>query len=353
MTQVDHWMKVGTMGPASQTRWTQLHLFSTSMVQAPDWRATHSYSGPMRVPERRRRRLFAAQLGLGALGGIATSVSSTWIVRTESGFWGLPAALLALGIAAVTVGGLWRLDRAKFGDEPAVTSDVDWARELREVRDSRRVIASAFEIERRRIERDLHDGAQQNLVAATMKLGEASLVLEQRAAVEPHRLEALVPLLEGAHRDAEEAMRSLRATVSGIHPQVLTDLGLHAAVSDMAGHSGVDATVKCPHPLPDMPEEVAAVAWFFCSEALTNIAKHAPGCTATLVLGADKDLHVSVMDSGPGGAWLRPRGGLLGMRERLAAFGGTMQLSSPQGGPTMLSAQIPLLLVPLHESGAT
>lgn len=289
---------------------------------------------------------------LGVMGSIATTLSFSWTARTESGFWGVPAALLSVSVITATMWGLWRLESAKFGKEDAASSDVDWARELREVRDSRRVIASAFEIERRRIERDLHDGAQQNLVAATMKLGEASLILEQQAEVAPHQLKVLLPLLGGAHRDAEEAMRSLRATVSGIHPQVLTDLGLHAAVSDMAERSGVDVTVKCPHALPDMPEEVAAVAWFFCSEALTNIAKHAPGCTATLVLGADKDLHVSVMDSGPGGAWLRPRGGLLGMRERLAAFGGTMQLSSPPGGPTMLSAQIPLLLVPLHESGA-
>lgn len=84
---------------------------------------------------------------------------------------------------------------------------------------------------------------------------------------------------------------------------------------------------------------------------MTNIAKHSPGSTATLLLGADKNLHVSVMDNGPGGAWLRPGGGLLGMRERLAAFGGAMELSSPEGGPTTLSAQIPLLLVPINESG--
>ncbi len=304
----------------------------------------------MRVPEGRRRRLFAAQIGLGVMGGVATTMSFSWTIRTESGFWGLPAALLAISVAAATLWGLWRLDRAKFGHEPPPTSDVDWARELREVRDSRRVIASAFEIERRRIERDLHDGAQQNLVAASMKLGEASLVLEQHAAMAPHELQGLAPLLEGAHRDAEEAMRSLRATVSGIHPQMLTDLGLHAAVSDMAGRSGIDITVRCPHALPDMPEEVAAVAWFLCSEALTNIAKHAPGCSATLLLGADEELHVSVMDTGPGGAWFRPRGGLLGMRERLAAFGGSLALSSPDGGPTTLSAQLPLLLVPTGES---
>ena len=143
-------------------------------------------------------------------------------------------------------------------------------------------------------------------------------------------------------------MRTLRATVNGIHPQLLTDLGLLAAVTDMVERSHVDAVVRCPNRLPEMPEGVSAAAWFFCSEALTNIAKHAPGAEATILLGADRELHVSVMDNGPGGAWLREGGGLLGMRERLAAFGGEMQLSSPQGGPTTLSARIPLLLEPVN-----
>jgi len=304
----------------------------------------------MEVPEQRRRKLFAAQLVLGVVAGIVTTRFLTATTGTASDGWRFLALLLSVGVPAATTWGLWKLEVAKFALKPLAPADVDWARELREVRDSRRVIASAFEIERRRIERDLHDGTQPNLVAATMKLGEASMVLEQHAAVAPHQLAGLAPLLEGAHRDAEEAMRSLRATVSGIHPQVLTDLGLHAAVGDMAERSGVDVTVRCPHRLPDTPEEVAAVAWFFCSEALTNASKHAQGCSATLLLGADKDLHVSIMDNGGGGAWLRPRGGLLGMRERLAAFGGTMELSSPLGGPTTLSAHIPLLLIPAHES---
>lgn len=205
------------------------------------------------------------------------------------------------------------------------------------MRDSRRVIVAAFEIERRRIERDLHDGTQQYLVAATMKLGEAGLMLEQNIGG-PDVSEPVASLVEGAHQDALGALRTLRATVSGIHPQMLSDLGLHAAVTDLADRSGVNVMVRCPHRLPNMPEEVAAVAWFFCSEALTNVAKHAPDATATLLLVADEDLHASIIDDGPGGAHLRDGGGLVGMRERLAAFGGAMELSSPAGGPTTLSA---------------
>ncbi|MEO7587826.1 MAG: histidine kinase [Arachnia sp.] len=298
------------------------------------------------APDRRRRTLFRVQSVVGGLGALLV-----WALLAVSAPLGpATSAVLAAGAVALLGWVLAALERRKWL-APDVPADVDYARELREVRDSRRVIVGAFEIERRRIERDLHDGAQQYLVSATMKLGEAALLVEQ--VPDASAVGQLLPLMEGAHHDAEEALRTLRATVSGIHPQVLSDLGLVAAVSDMAERSGVDVTVRCPHPLPDMPEGVAAVAWFFCSEALTNVVKHAPGASATLLLGADRDLHVSVMDNGPGGAWLRDGGGLGGMRERLAAFGGAMQLASPSGGPTTLSARIPLLLTPALENPGT
>ncbi len=294
------------------------------------------------TPERRRRHLFGWQLAAGAVGGLAIALVLVLGLAFAPGV-GLAAGAV---VAGLTWWVLRALERSKFEQETVPVSDADWARELREVRDSRRVIVSAFEIERRRIERDLHDGAQQYLVAATMKLGEAAMLVEDN---DGDVSRAVATLLEGAHRDAEEALRTLRATVSGVHPQVLTDLGLHAAVLDMAERSGLDVRVRCPHRLPDMPEEVAAVAWFFCSEALTNIAKHAPGASATLLLGADRQLHVSVMDDGPGGARFTEGRGLVGMRERLAAFGGTLEMASPRGGPTRLSARIPLLLTPTHE----
>ena len=297
--------------------------------------------------ERRRRLVLGAQTALSVVGTLVIVALLWGVTRTDNGVLGLSLLLLAVVGVAVAGWGVRALERARSRNAAATATDTDWAHELRDVRDSRRVIVKAFEIERRRIERDLHDGAQQHLVSATMKLGEASLLLEQGGTADG--LGVLAPLLEDAHRDAEQALRTLRDTVSGIHPQVLTDLGLLAAVTDMAERSGVKVIVRSPHWLPEIPEEVAAVAWFFCSEALTNIAKHAPGASATLLLGADKDLHVSVMDDGPGGANLRDGGGLVGMRERLAAFGGSMGLASPAGGPTTLSARIPLLLAPAHE----
>lgn len=206
---------------------------------------------------------------------------------------------------------------------------------LRDLTASRREIVSAFEIERRRIERDLHDGAQQYLVASLMKIGEA------RLGADPESVSG--KLLAEAQDDAEEALKALRATVHGIHPQVLSDLGLEASVRDLADRYS-EATVRCPHPLPEIPPGVTACGYFFVSEALTNAAKHAPGTPISILLTCDADLHITVLDNGPGGAEIVRGHGLSGMKERLAAFGGDLVISSPPGGPTELRARMPLLL---------
>ncbi len=302
----------------------------------------------MSDPERRRRRLFLGQLAVGLLAAPVGMLFVAIVVQPFGAGWAFVAVVVSAVLIAPVIWALIALERAKFAT--AAVPHVDWSEELRSVRDSRRVIVAAFEIERRRIERDLHDGTQQYLVAATIKLGEASHFLKKTAG-DPGAHASVAGLIEGAHQDAEMALRSLRSTVSGIHPQMLTDLGLRAAVTDMAQRSGLNIIVRCPHPLPNMPEEIAAVAWFFCSEAITNIIKHAPDASATVLLAADQDLHVSIVDDGPGGAHFRDGGGLAGMRERLAAFGASMELTSLSGGPTTLAARIPLLLAPASEDG--
>lgn len=296
------------------------------------------------MPDRstRRRLLVQAQTAVAVVAALAGTGLMMLAFGRLTGVWPVIAVMLVVVLVIVAAVVLRWLERAKPDPEPAPY--VDWAEELRSVRDSRRVIVAAFEIERRRIERDLHDGAQQYLVAAAIKLGEVGLLLQQHGA--GGATDTVSDLVEAAHRDTEEALRSLRSTISGIHPRVLTDLGLHAAVVDLAERSPLEIIVRCPHDLPDMPEGIAGAAWFFCSEALTNTAKYAPQAGATVLLAADQDLHVSIIDNGPGGAYLREGGGLAGMKERLAAFGGTMQLSSPDGGPTTVRARIPLLLEP-------
>ena len=203
---------------------------------------------------------------------------------------------------------------------------------------SRRVIVDAYEVERRRIERDLHDGTQQYLVAAAMKLGEARLspaVASDSGAAQ---------LLAEAQDALARGLDALRATVRGIHPQVLVEQGLVAALTDVAQASAAPVRIVAPNALPALPEGVLAAAYFFACEAIANATKHAPGASITVLLATDSHLRVSVVDTGSGGVRLLAGHGLSGMRERLAAFGADLTISSPPGGPTQVAASIPLLL---------
>ncbi|THJ68789.1 sensor histidine kinase [Arthrobacter echini] len=227
--------------------------------------------------------------------------------------------------------------RASWRKPPAPLPEKSYAGLLADLARSRREIVGAFEIERRRIERDLHDGAQQYLVAAAIKIGEAGLDVDPAS--------ASGRLLLAAQDDADQALRALRNTVHGIQPSALLDLGLESAVRELASRfPGVQ--VRCPHPLPPLPQGVLSSGYFFVSEALTNTAKHAPGAEVVVLLTTDENLRITVTDTGPGGATVRSGHGLSGMRERLVAFGGTMTISSPPGGPTQVLATMPLLLGP-------
>ncbi|MDO5673290.1 MAG: histidine kinase [Actinomycetaceae bacterium] len=239
------------------------------------------------------------------------------------------------------------------------------AAEVVGLRESRRAIVDAFEIERRRIEGDLHDGAQQYLVATGLKIGEAAWIAQQltellmshtpeTSTATTSKAQELATLLSQAQELNDLALVSLRHTVRDVHPQVLTDHGLEVAVRELIGHAGLQpkARLAVPHPLPVLPDGVASTAYFLVSEALTNAAKYAPGAQVSVMLAADDALHVSVVDEGPGGACITKGHGLAGLTERLAAFGGTVNVISPPGGPTTVRAQIPLLLR-TGESGLT
>ncbi|WP_018019233.1 sensor histidine kinase [Corynebacterium ciconiae] len=217
-------------------------------------------------------------------------------------------------------------------------SQRDHDAEIRHLIDSRRTIVNAYEVERRRIERDLHDGAQQSFVAAAMALGEAEL----DPAVEANP--QLKALLAQAHRTLDEGLEALRATVRGIHPHTLSDSGLVAAVEELLHSMPLRSSLTCPHPLPTLPEGVLACGYFFVSEALSNIGKYVPEARVDVLITVESNLRISVLDTGSGGARIVPGGGLHGIKERLAAFGGTMELNSPPGGPTQVVANVPLLL---------
>ena len=205
--------------------------------------------------------------------------------------------------------------------------------ELTEVTRSRARLADAFESERRRIERDLHDGAQQKLVSLTMQLGLAQLDLPPGTPA--------AGAVTAAHQQARQLMAELRELIHGIQPQVLTDLGLPAALGELADSSPVPVTVDAPLP-GRLPGRVENTAYFVAAEALTNIAKHSGATTAAVSARRDDNvLAIEITDDGHGGADPARGTGLTGLADRVAVAGGRMLLSSPPGGPTLLRAELP------------
>jgi signal transduction histidine kinase len=206
---------------------------------------------------------------------------------------------------------------------------------LVEVTRSRARLVDAFELERRRIERDLHDGAQQRLVTLTMQLGLARLELPDGS---PAADQVTV-----AHDMAKQALTDLRELIRGVHPKVLTDRGLGAALEDVAAMTPMPVDLRIR--LPDRPaSSLEVTAYFVVVEALTNVAKHSGARQAAVdaeIIGSR--LIVKVRDDGLGGADPARGSGLTGLADRVAALDGTVAISSPPGGPTLLQVEIPVV----------
>lgn len=193
----------------------------------------------------------------------------------------------------------------------------------------------AAEAERRRIERDLHDGAQQRLVAVAMALGRAKSKLSNEDN------SALAELIDEAHADAKLAVSELRDLARGIYPAVLADRGLDAALSALAARSPVPVDVEV-NVEPRPPAAVETTAYFIVGESLTNIAKHADATQVQVKVNRGEDkVVVEITDDGKGGAELRPGGGLAGLADRAATIDGVITVFSPLGGPTVIRADLP------------
>jgi signal transduction histidine kinase len=219
--------------------------------------------------------------------------------------------------------------------------------QLAEVRASRARIVAAGDAERQRIERDLHDGAQQRLVALTLALRLARTRLGDEA--DP----AVKLSLEQASDEARAALSELRELARGIHPQILTEAGLHAAIESLAVRTPAAVTVDMDSDARFAPA-VEAIAYFVVSESLANIAKHAEaGAVAVRAGWADGVLTVEVADDGRGGADPRTGTGLRGLLDRVSAVDGTLEVVSPPGNGTRIIARIPSA-APMHRAdGAT
>jgi signal transduction histidine kinase len=220
-------------------------------------------------------------------------------------------------------------------------------RRVRELEQSRAHIVDDSAARLRLIERDLHDGAQAQMVAVTMKLGLAVKKLGGLSdgtgpgQVDQADLDRVLDLVVAAHRGAREAVAELRDLCRGIHPPVL-DQGLGIALSTLAARS--DLPVELVIDLSGRPSAaIETIAYFCAAELLTNAAKHSGARQARLeaVGGPGPLLRVLVSDDGRGGARVEARGGLAGLAERIRTVDGSLQVSSPPGGPTVITVELP------------
>ena len=263
---------------------------------------------------------------------------------------GIPSALApALGISALVVGlllvpvaasaarGLMLLHRAVVEGLLCVSPTAALRQDVERLRDSRTAALDLEASELRRIERDLHDGTQQRLVALAIDLGLA----EDRIESDPASAKRLVA---GARDQAREALAELRSLVRGTAPAILLDRGLVAALSAIAGGCPVPTTLDTALPSGErLPPAVERAAYFVVAESLANVAKHssATQCEVTLTREPAR-LVVEVRDDGVGGAIVAPGGGLAGLRDRVQALDGVLAVSSPSGGPTVVRVELPL-----------
>ncbi len=259
-------------------------------------------------------------------GSTVVHTSSTTTVLSALGVLVLlAAAQLTRGLAAADVA----ISRRLLG--PA----SDLAARVSELEVSRERVVDAAEAERRRIERDLHDGAQQRLVAVAMELGRA----QAKFADDPDGARKLV---DQAHAQAKEALTELRNLVRGVHPPVLTERGLDAALSGLAALCPVPVDVHVDVPVRPR-SAVEAVAYFLVAEALTNVAKHSRASQAKVVVeghGYPGTLTVMISDDGIGGADAAGPG-LSGLADRVSGVDGRLSVESPAGGPTIIAAELP------------
>jgi signal transduction histidine kinase len=250
--------------------------------------------------------------------------------------WGVALVGLA-GLAAVapwTTRALARVDLATARWLLAPRRRDELGEQVTRLETSRAAAVDSAESERRRIERDLHDGAQQRLVALALNLGAA----RERIDDDP---EGGARLVADAHEEAKAALREIRDLVRGIHPVILEDRGLDAALSAVVARSPVPVSLQV-EVAERPPPAVESAAYFVVTEALTNVARHAYATRAAVAIARAGDrLVVEVRDDGVGGAAIDGGTGLAGLRDRVAALGGTLRVVSPGGGPTTILAELP------------
>ena len=274
------------------------------------------------------------------LGTVMVGIWSLGISLTIAVFGSGFAWLMALGFLialALYIYFAGKLDRAMSVALLGRSSTSVLLERVDTLSDARKGAVDAAAIERQRIERDLHDGVQPQLVSVALTLGMAQAKFD----TDPEGARAL---LDQAHAETKASITELRQLARGIHPAVLTDRGLDAALSAVASRCAVPTELSVDVSERPTPE-AEAVIYFSVAEALTNVTKHsaASACTVSVSHVGD-NLLARVSDNGVGGAHIGEglgQGGLAGMRDRVRAADGTMLVDSPAGGPTLITVEVP------------
>jgi len=256
------------------------------------------------------------------------------IAGIPTGVWLTAAGLAGLFLAPRLTAGLQRLDvlaaRALLG--PSRAEELEYR--VERLTQTRAGVVDAADAERRRLERDLHDGTQQRLVSLAINLGMA----RAQATTTDEARQAIVD----AHEEAKAALAELRDLIRGLHPAVLEDRGLDAALSGIVARMPIPVRLTVDNMSRRPAPVIEAVAYFVVSEGLANIAKHAQASQAEVVVQRAGDrLHIIVSDDGNGGADPTRGTGLAGLRKRAESVDGTFDISSPPGGPTLLTVDLP------------
>lgn len=310
------------------------------------------------APGRRQLRYHLLTAPLCALGGLlvtalwaagaAAASVYVWLWVTPEQWW-VNGAGYSVEAAYVTVAGVALLYATAWSAKALARQDTraaqallgpsreeELTRRVADLAESRAGVVDAADAERRRIERDLHDGAQQRLVALAVNLGLAKATLRDLP-------EDARKVIDEAHREAKEAISELNDLVRGLHPAVLEDRGLDAALSGVAARLPVPVRLSVSLERRP-PPTIEAVAYFVVSEALTNVVKHAQASQAEVTVEQTRGtLVIAVTDNGVGGADLAgaPGTGLAGLARRVASVDGTFSIRSPLGGPTVVAVELP------------
>ena len=365
LAEAERWAarRLGASAPSgredgeSVTRWC-----SSRIVTAAFWRQDLPLAAASLV-------LGLASMFVTVIGGVLVVIAAgvPWIVSEEhpvgfgvgtatrpiDAWWAIPASLLLAAICLAVLAGIGRLRLVVteiLGRDAVAERAKELDAQVGDLTRGRATLVDAFEAERSRIERDLHDGTQQELVALAMNLGGLRLAAEslpEDDAASTSRT-ALLEGIDTAQDRAESALKDLRETVRGIRPAVLSERGLAPALKDLAGRAPLPTSVVVEAEKADLAlisQPVRTVVYFAVAEALTNTSKHARASRATVALRCTSaGLSTVITDDGRGGADPERENatGLRGIAQRVESIGGRLEVSSPEGAGTQVTITAPL-----------